>query len=331
MTVDEEKSNKIIFILGIMPRSGTNFLTNLLCHHPDCEKSVIPEDGLVGRADFLVQYIHQLLHVWEVNGDLSKISHLTPKELMLESLGKGLTEFLIKAQEINTNKNGMKKPNLSERLVTKTPQVINLDKFFKLFPNQKLLILVRDGRALVESINRSFDYPREEAMRDWANAARNILKFEETEVKNRDKYLIIKYEKLHTETEKEMRKILEFLKLDIKKYNFQKAIDLPVVGSSEFERGKGEVHWKPVKKTQDFDPLARAGNWKRSQHERFNWLAKEELMQLGYEPAEFEKNRLLWKILNRLQDFRWQSGIWLNRFNKLLRICRKRLYIYFGK
>lgn len=335
MITEDTKPTKIIFILGIMPRSGTHFLANLLCHHPDCVQSVIPEDGLVGRADFLVQYINQLLHVWEVNGDLSKVSFLSPKELMLESLGKGLSAFLKSAQEISlkedSQKNDLSENKMPSRLVTKTPQVINLDKFFKLFPDGQLLILVRDGRALVESINKSFDYPREEAIRDWANAARKIIKFDENEQKNKKKYLIVKYEELHTRTEEEMRKILKFLNLDINKYDFQNALDIPVVGSSDFKRGDGEVHWLPVKKTKDFNPLARAANWTRSEHERFNWLAKDESRQLGYEPTEFEKNKFLWKIWNRFYDFCWQAGIWKNRFYKFLHIGRKRLYIYFGK
>ena len=85
--------------------------------------------------------------------------------------------------------------------------------------------------------------------------------------------MIVRYEDLHTQTEAEMRKILSFLCLDVSKYDFQTALNLPVVGSSTFKRPAGKVQWIPVMKTEEFDPLARASDWTRAMHERFNWIA----------------------------------------------------------
>ena len=331
----EKDSPKIIFILGIMPRSGTHFLANLLCRHPDCGASVIPEDGLLGRAGHLTQYANHLVHVWKMNGDFEKVQYLSPKKLIWENLGRGLLDFLVKSKKIALKKHAERFPDHPQKmpkyLVTKTPQVFNLNKFFKLFPEEKLLIIVRDGRALVESINKSFNYPREEAIRDWATAARRIFEFEDREKKNKDKYLIVKYENLHSNTESEMRKILEFLELDINRYDFQKALDLPVVGSSTFKRGAGGVHWNPVRKTEKFNPLARADGWTRSQHERFNWLAEDEAEKLGYETAKFDNEQILRKIRHKFYDFIWESNIWLKRFKRIPLFIKKRYKIYFGK
>jgi hypothetical protein len=43
-----------IFILGIMPRCATNFLSNLLLLHPDCvPRDTVWEDFTIARSDLL--------------------------------------------------------------------------------------------------------------------------------------------------------------------------------------------------------------------------------------------------------------------------------------
>ena len=55
-----------IFILGIMHRSGTNLLQDLLCLHPDCEPGgIIGEDGLIAKADPLIEYVNYLYKFWD--------------------------------------------------------------------------------------------------------------------------------------------------------------------------------------------------------------------------------------------------------------------------
>lgn len=317
----------IIFILGIMPRSGTHFLWNLLCQHPDCDKSAIPEDGLVSKADLLTRYVNRNYQVWKSEGDLPDIP---VKPLLTESLGEGLLLFLRRARKELDQLNKEQPPKNAQWLVAKFPRVTNIDKFFHLFPRQKLLILVRDGRALVESLHTSFRYGREAATRDWVEAARHIKAFEQT-WKDSDQYLVVHYEALHTNTEQEMRKILAFLQLDPDKYDFRAALDLPVVGSSVFKRGEGPVHWEPVSKTDAFNPLARAAGWTRRRHERFNWLAKDTLLYFGYQPQEFAGNRWLWVLWNRLLDVKQEAGIWVGRIPRLFRFIRQRLRIYFKR
>jgi hypothetical protein len=169
--------------------------------------------------------------------------------------------------------------------------------FFKLFPDEKLIIIVRDGRTLVESIVSSFNYSRDKAIANWASAAKKIARFTENEKKH--KFLVVKYEDLHTDTGVEMRKILNYLELDTGQYDFKAAANLPVVGSATFKRGEAGVHWMPVKKTDEFKPTERADGWTRAQHERFNRLAKNELIYFGYEPVEFSGNKHLWRLWNK--------------------------------
>lgn len=306
----------VIFIQGIMPRSGTHFLSNLLTHHPDCEKSVIPEDGLLVRSSILTKFVNRNYERWLSEGGLPDIS---ARELLMESLGGGLLTFLRRAWHEVLAKNGetisKEAPKL---LVAKTPQVVNINNFFKLFPHEKLLIIVRDGRALVESIDLSFGYGREEAIRDWAESARRIHVFEQTSQKFKTQYMVIKYEELHTDTEQQMRKILTFLELDSEKYDFHGALNIPVVGSSVFKGGAAGIHWNPVPKTNAFNPLARAAKWSRRQHQRFNWLAAPELIIFGYQPQHFTQGNSGLQLYNRLLDAIYNTQLWYRRLKKLI-------------
>jgi hypothetical protein len=308
-----------IFVLGMAPRTGTHFLANLLCLHPECEAGAMAEDSLLTEAQLLVKYSRNMLNQWaRVDGE--------PKpelaELLQESIGQGLISFLYSARrkkrESQLEKLGLEIDSNQplKRLVTKTPSIMNIRLFFKLFPQAKLLILVRDGRAVVESSIRSFGDDPERLIRTWAREAERLLRFNHSEAFPKDQYMIVKYEELHIETEKQMRRILSFLGLDVDQYDFRSALNLPVVGSSTFKRTEQKVKWLPVMKTADFNPLERADDWPRSMHERFNWLAGNQLEQLGYARKSFVGNNLLWTCRNRIKDAVWTLRSKLTKSNK---------------
>jgi hypothetical protein len=115
-----------------------------------------------------------------------------------------------------------------------------------------------------------------------------------------------------------MRKILAFLELDSEKYDFQSALNIPVVGSSVFKGGESALHWNPVHKTNEFDPLARAANWTRRQHQRFNWLAAKELILFGYTPLHFANANSGLQLRNRLLDALYNTQLWFRRFTKFI-------------
>src|SRR5262245_48467855 len=296
-----------IFILGITPRSGTHFLANLLCLHPGCTKSAIAEDALLSESALLDRYSRALEKRWAQQGAMD---HSALRELLVENLGSGLISFLQQARtrvlEDAAKRFGGSPTVHNRRIVTKTPDIAGLQRCFQLFPSTQLLILVRDGRAVVESSVQSFKEEPEQAMREWAHAAEKILQFDRNPENKTRAYRLIRYEDLVQDVESEMRRILFFLGLDIEHYDFEAARELPVVGSSSFKRGVGPVHWLPVRKTSDFRPLERAGDWTRSQHERFNWICKDYLKVFCYEPKESGNNRLIWTLWNRTKDLQWQ-------------------------
>jgi len=76
--------------------------------------------------------------------------------------------------------------------------------------------------------------------------------------------------------------ILTFLESEnIEKYPYEEAEQSDVVGSSTMSKN-GKVHWKPVKRTPDFDPLNRAKDWTEEMHKEFNKIA----------PSPSQNNRL---------------------------------------
>ena len=279
-----------IFILGISQRSGTNFLFDLVRLHPDCgAPSINWEDFLVHHSDALVRYVNSIFRGWRRRGTAQEV-----EDLLYEQLGNGLISVLTSRIK-------------AKRVVTKTPSVRNLNYFFKIFPRAYLLILVRDGRAVVESRVRTFGESYETAMRRWTNGADTILRFRQSTDGLHANCLVVRYEDLWNKPEEELRRIFAVVGLDADKYDFNAAINLPVRGSSTFHGNeKKHYHWKPVEKTTDFDPLARANHWSRSTHERFDWIAGEKLASFGYIDERYREKKLFWVAWNRTLDLWWQ-------------------------
>ncbi len=291
---DHPESAAPIFILGITGRSGTNFLWDLLCLHPDCEssRSITTEDYLVHHSDLLVEYAHAVHHQWKPNEPSQGVSQASVSQWLGESLVGLLSQQMV-----------------SKRLVSKTPSVHNLEHFFELFPQAYLLILVRDGRAVVESHVRSFGRSYEGAMLQWAEGARTILNFDRSAKPVDWKYMIVRYEDLWHNNQNELHKIFEFTGLDAKLYDFEAARNLPVRGSSELRHQAGELHWEPVEKTVQFDPLRRWRHWHQWRHARFNWLAGTYLQQFGYEPEPNIPAGPLFRLQNYVLDgLRWGAN-----------------------
>ncbi|MDZ4699832.1 MAG: sulfotransferase [Rhodothermales bacterium] len=276
-----------IFIVGIMPRSGTNFLHRLLCQHPDCgaiNTTPVREDYLLHHIEGLNRYVGRLRWQWGHWGaDEGFVQALADR------LGLGAAAFL-------------KSLSGARRIVTKTPSVANLNLFARYFRHSPLLVIVRDGRSVVASGMSGFGWKFETATREWAAAARAIARFRERGDSAAFRFQVVQYERLSAETSASLQDIFTFLELDANRYDFEKAGQTPIYGSS-FESKEGEaLTWKPKEKPANFDAGARWTSWSRFQRERFDWLAGDELTSLGYERETHGGARLPWGVLNRLLD-----------------------------
>lgn len=282
-----------IFILGIMPRSGTNYLRELICLHPACAPSRTPisEDFFLEPSDLLLAY------TWQVRKRWDPMWGAFDDELMRrfnESLGDGLISFIWKDRD--------------RRLVAKTPSVQHIERFFTFFPRAHLLILVRDGRSVVQSCMSTFGWEFDRAARNWASAADEIHRFVETERPPTERYLLVRYEDLLDDLKGTMLEVLRFTQLDDDVFDLQAASELPVRGSSSyFGSGRDSVHWEPVARGPDFDPKERWRSWSPDLHERFEWIAGRQLRYFGYAPSS-EPVRAAGSVLRqRLLDARWRG------------------------
>jgi hypothetical protein len=254
-----------VLIFGLTPRTGTNFLWDLICLHPACApgREPIREDFFLECSELLVEFIRDVRsrHAWAAAGDD------TVAELYA-SLGSALVSFL-------TVDHG-------RRLVTKNPSVIGIERVFTFFPTAQVIILLRDGRAVVESCLRTFAWDFDLATRRWAAAADTAFRFLNGRTADDPAVRVMRYEDLFADPRREMTKLLSFLGLEAKDYDLSAAERLPVRGSSVLRGGKAQVHWDPVERTPDFDPLRRWAHWTVEQHRRFAWLAGRQQVSLGY-------------------------------------------------
>ena len=259
-----------VFILGIMPRSGTNFLHRLLCRHPECgaiNTTPVREDYLTHHIGWLGRYLGRLRWQWGHWGADSNF--VAP---LAVHVGKGLTGFLGTLTE-------------APRFVSKTPSVTNIDSFFDYFPHAHLLVIVRDGRSVVASGMSGFGWNFETASRHWAQAARRILNFSLKHADKSHRFKIVSYEQLNANTVETLEEIFSFLNLDASVFDFEAALDLPVYGSSYMKESGKQVTWKPQEKKKGFNAGERWNSWDLNRHHRFNWIAGEELEAFNYKPV----------------------------------------------
>jgi len=292
-----------IFLFGVLERSGTNFLSDLICLHPDCRPAhPLDEDFLLFRAELLAEYARGTVAKWHPEWGLSDRG----ADDLLAALGRGLLDHL----------QATAGPAVAgRRIVAKTPSVKNLSLFPRLFPGARAVVLMRDGRSVVESGVRSFGFTYEEQTHKWAWAARVIAETVGTErgpgrFDAASPFLLVRYEDLVTDCASELRRILAFTGLDADAYDFDAVEALPVRGSSTFRGARKDVNWRPVERSAAFSPLKRWRDWPADLHDRFNYLGGAELAAFGYDPVD-TRYRAWHELRNRWRDLRWR--LWPER------------------
>ena len=153
----ESLRHKPIILLSACPRSGSNYLENLLSLHPHCRKSKVPEDFFLANSETLLNFCRSVADSWD--------------DWWLQRLG-GSSRL---AMHIGTALLGFADPGLEEeepvsdfQLMLRSPTTEGIAAATTLFPNARVLVLVRDGPATVELGRRSFGWPYEEAMHGLA-------------------------------------------------------------------------------------------------------------------------------------------------------------------
>ncbi|WNC68458.1 sulfotransferase [Thalassotalea nanhaiensis] len=266
---------KVCFVLGVMPRCGTNFLQNMLRLHTSCyAPGPVWEDFVISQLDILFRYSQRVSNNWDPYW--FRNAETNHKDLLMQCLGQGIQDFL-KLQVKNSNPK-----NEIEYIISKTPSLKGIDKYSLFFKNCKFIMIMRDGRSVVASGEKSFSWDFELAAIQWKLNAKKIKKFKKMNDINFDTFLLIKFENLIVEPENQFKKMIEYLGLSLNDFDFSKLKSLPVSGSSDLKSSSKAMHWKPVSKENKFDPLNRFSNWSLNRKKIFHYIAKNEMEYFGY-------------------------------------------------
>jgi hypothetical protein len=257
-----------IFILGMLHRTGTNHLADLFGLHEGVEVlTPIFEDQLVRNSPLLVAYVDAVTRNWTPGWNV-------PAEegpALLRGIGDGIVGWLRSHAPGRT-------------VVTKMPRIDNVDTFFDLFPGCGLVVLVRDGRSVVESGVRSFGWSYEAGFRRWADAAETVLAFRARHDGD-PRVRFLRYEDLIADEATVMADLFGAFGLDPAGVDATAVGALPVRGSSALA-DSGSVHWQPVSRSASFDPRERWRDWDAHLHRRFNAVAGSAQVRLGYSVEE---------------------------------------------
>lgn len=263
-----------VFLIGIMMRSGTNYLADVLrvIDPKLCLPRVLDEDFLLVHSDLLVDYTRRMHQKWMKLPWIRNAAVL--QNNLLREIGDGLLRVLREGVEPE------------KRLLAKTPSAINVDKFFSLFPDARLLILTRDGRDAVASAIASFDYaPFDWWVREWARGANSILELTSGPAKSTrgSTWEIVRYEDLVTCPPPDvLRSVVDVLEVPCDRVEWPRIAEIPVRGSSQAVDVNGRLDWSSNKTIKEFSPIGRWSNWNWRQRRQFNRIAGRQLSALGY-------------------------------------------------
>ena len=273
----------VVYIVAPTQRSGTNFLSYLMNLHDDL---AFPQGPDLPDEHFFFSYSLSLRTYcektvatwakWSEGGEASLQQHT--KQLM-GYLGDGLLAYM--RQFVTPG----------QRLLLKTPDAGNLNDVLHLFPQAKLLLLVRDGRDTVHSFTESWggEVMFRKMCQRWAQRAREVSQFmEQAERSGRsDAYLLLRYDQLHADAEPQMRRILDFLGLDPERYDWAGLVNAPVLGSSTFRGNQEGINWQPVEKDESFRPTDKWKSWSKRKRRIFKKHAGQSLAELGFGGEEW--------------------------------------------
>lgn len=289
-------STEPIIIIGAAPRSGTNYIEDLLCVHPDCGLGVpLRENHILAELPALAEIVDRLAAHWDANTRWGFLPEHADD--LARSLGVGIGDFLV--SQVDERRRLTEPPatisavaetfkESPRYLVSKTPRATGLADFRRFFPDTKLILLMRDGRAVAESSIRSWGWHFDVAVDSWRSGAAAIADFLDRNPD--DDSIVVRYEDMVVDPETQLDRIFGYLDLDPAGYDFEKGLNRPIRGSSTRRKSAERVTWEPVEATADFDPLGRASGWSTEQHARFNHMTGDLLVRFGYVPVPTESS-----------------------------------------
>lgn len=257
-----------LIIHGVMPRSGTVYTGEVLRLHPHLH--AYPND--LWEVPFL-----------ELTGDIQRVQRRFFAAYKQNTDKMGSHDFLplFGASLIAYLHSFVP---AGKRLLLKVPDVQFLDRFFAVFPGENLLLLMRDGRDVVNSTIKSWPGRKfAEVCTLWDKSARAMLHFEKHHAGEPGRVMSAKYEDVVGDPEGFALRTCDAFGLDRSVFPFEKIRELPVRGSSKVVAQKaGQSSWNPVEKPHNFNPVGRWKDWTPAQKRTFKRIAGQTLIDAGY-------------------------------------------------
>lgn len=261
------KHDPAILIHGIMPRSGTVYVGQLLRLHPDIHAypNNLWEAPVLQQTARMIGLQEEFL--WSYEQNMDKIGHRD----FLPLFGASFIAYL----HVDSPPD--------RRLLLKVPSVQYLDYFYKVFPHEHLLVLMRDGRDVVHSTLNTWPSLRFSMVcARWRHAAQMALVCHQQFQSRPNGYWLGRFEDAMYKPESFVRAACQRFGLDSVRYPYDLAHEIPVHGSSATGQG-GKVTWKPIRRPQDFNPIGHWREWSTLRKAVFKLIAGRQLIALGYE------------------------------------------------
>ena len=260
-----QKNGPAIFVHGVMPRSGTVYTGEILRLHP--ELHAYPNE--IWEIPFL-----------ELTGDILNAQKHFFKAYPQNKGKVGDLDFLalfgasIMAYLHNFTPEG-------KRALLKIPDAQYISYFDAVFPHENILLLLRDGRDVVNSTIRTWptmDFS--DICKRWALSAKAMLDFWKKKSGSTG-VMLVKYEEVIRAPDAFVRKFCKHFGLDEGIFPFEKIKAISVRGSSEI-KDSGKVTWEASKKPAGFNPIGRWHSWPARHKKSFKMIAGEALIETGY-------------------------------------------------
>ncbi len=255
-----------VIIHGIMPRSGTVYVGELLRLHPDLQAYPwdLFEVPLLQVSDAIDQAQLRFLRAYRHNVD-----KIADHDFLALFSAAFIAHLYSGASE-------------GRRILLKMPGVHYLHRFFKAFPAENLLILIRDGRDVAESTMRTWPqlgFPS--ICRRWRRSAGMVLACDRQFSQREAGYWLARFEDAIGDPVAFVKKACLKFDLDESRYPFEKISDIPVRGSSSLSK-QTSITWKPMRKPTTFKPTERWRDWSSRRKRTFKHIAGKTLIDLGY-------------------------------------------------
>ncbi|MBN1136106.1 MAG: sulfotransferase [Anaerolineae bacterium] len=255
-----------LLLHGVMPRSGTVYVGELLRRHPDLHAypNQIWEMPFLRQTGEIQKLQKRFFLAYEQN--MGKIGDNDFLPLFGSSLIAYLYSFLPP----------------EGRMLLKVPSVQYLTDFFSVFPGEHLLLLVRDGRDVVHSTLKTWPQIRfSMACQRWRRAAEMALRFDAIHASRQKGYWMARFEDAVRDPAAFVEQACERFGLDVQRYPFEEMEAVAVHGSSSLPV-QGKVVWDHLEKPKDFRPIGHWQSWSPGKKRLFKRLAGQALIDLGY-------------------------------------------------